>query len=370
MGTIQHLLPSAAFACTLSAQTFVVDVANGPGTNFTSLPAAVAAVPSGSTLLVRPGSYFRLEIQGKGLTVLADAGATLSFGLSVANTAAGQPVVVAGLRIADGGIQLSSCLGSVTLREVEPTATATECAVRATSCSQLLFDRCRFRGSFAAAATLADCANAVMIDTSITIPTGDALRCSGGALDLVGCELRGGLGAAPLTGFGLHMTAGSSARLLGTTQVFAGTSFPATSGPQLAIGGAGTVRSAPSATIVGPVAPGVRAIATPECALGVTGGALGSTVTASLVGAPGAVAALLLGEIGAPVPVPAFSDPFWLRPGGVVTMAVGAPAGALTAGIGVPVDPQLVGWTLGWQGLTWRPADGFTASNPASFTVR
>jgi hypothetical protein len=41
----------------LSANTWIVDVNNGPGTNFTSLPAATAAASPGDTLLILPGVY-------------------------------------------------------------------------------------------------------------------------------------------------------------------------------------------------------------------------------------------------------------------------------------------------------------------------
>ncbi len=38
---------SLTFAVAAASQTFVVDAGNGPGTNFTSIAAAVAAVPDG-----------------------------------------------------------------------------------------------------------------------------------------------------------------------------------------------------------------------------------------------------------------------------------------------------------------------------------
>src|SRR5437762_9224013 len=47
----------AAFSSTAIAQTFIVDAANGPGTNFTEIATAVAAVPDGAVLMVRAGSY-------------------------------------------------------------------------------------------------------------------------------------------------------------------------------------------------------------------------------------------------------------------------------------------------------------------------
>jgi hypothetical protein len=49
--------------------TWIVDAANGPGTNFIDLPAAVAAAVSGDTIIVRPGSYTAFNVTGKALTI-------------------------------------------------------------------------------------------------------------------------------------------------------------------------------------------------------------------------------------------------------------------------------------------------------------
>ena len=61
----------AAFS---AAQTLIVDINNGPGTNYTSIEAAVAAAPSGAKIVVRPGQYFEssLTISARSLTILGD----------------------------------------------------------------------------------------------------------------------------------------------------------------------------------------------------------------------------------------------------------------------------------------------------------
>lgn len=48
---------------------WIVDANNGPGTNFTDLPAAVAAAQNGDTLLVRAGVYTAFVVSGKALTI-------------------------------------------------------------------------------------------------------------------------------------------------------------------------------------------------------------------------------------------------------------------------------------------------------------
>lgn len=71
------ILVGLSLSCALSAQTFVVDAAGGPGSNFTDIAAAVAAVPDGATLLVRPGSHGGFAIAGKGIALLAQPGAVV-----------------------------------------------------------------------------------------------------------------------------------------------------------------------------------------------------------------------------------------------------------------------------------------------------
>jgi hypothetical protein len=70
------LLLTAAGAA--QGATWVVDAANGPGTHFTELQAALAAaqVSDGDRLLVRAGTYGRC-VTSKGVTVLGEAGARI-----------------------------------------------------------------------------------------------------------------------------------------------------------------------------------------------------------------------------------------------------------------------------------------------------
>ena len=57
---------------------WIVDGSNGPGTNFTSMQAAVTAASSGDTLIVRPGTYAPFAVSGKALTIRG-AGAASTF---------------------------------------------------------------------------------------------------------------------------------------------------------------------------------------------------------------------------------------------------------------------------------------------------
>jgi hypothetical protein len=55
---------------------WIVDQANGPGTNFTDLPPAIAAAQSGDTILVRAGNYTNFVVSGKALTIRGAANYT------------------------------------------------------------------------------------------------------------------------------------------------------------------------------------------------------------------------------------------------------------------------------------------------------
>ena len=57
---------------------WIVDAANGPGTSFTDLPAAVAAAATGDTIIVRSGAYSAFNVAGKALTIRG-AGASSTF---------------------------------------------------------------------------------------------------------------------------------------------------------------------------------------------------------------------------------------------------------------------------------------------------
>lgn len=72
------MIPMHLIVLALLPTIWVVDASNGPGTNFTDLPAAVAASTSGDTILVRPGTYSGFSVAGKALTIRG-AGAASTF---------------------------------------------------------------------------------------------------------------------------------------------------------------------------------------------------------------------------------------------------------------------------------------------------
>ena len=108
----------------LQAQTFIV-AQNGTG-NFTDLPPAIAAVPSGATLHVEPGTYSQFTIANKSLTiVVGPGGAEVGVGADVTIGPLGSTdsVRIHGLGFRSGPltivppprIRLLDCAGTVVL---------------------------------------------------------------------------------------------------------------------------------------------------------------------------------------------------------------------------------------------------------------
>lgn len=143
----------------LSSQTFIVDAANGPGTNFTSLPAAAAAVPDGAVLIVRPGSYAGFAITQKGLAVLADPGVIVTSTIQVSNNLSHQAFVLRDVSwpvppLAVPCVSVANCAGPVLLEELTtgiwPAGgpnTADYWPLQAHSCGQLALRSCSLFGS-------------------------------------------------------------------------------------------------------------------------------------------------------------------------------------------------------------------------------
>ena len=100
--TLATVVLSLTLTAGLAAQqqVFVVDEQGGPGSHFTDLAQAVAAVPDGSALIVRPGSYAMFTLDGKGLSiagedrdsVFIDGAGAASGGLTFKRTSTSQEV--------------------------------------------------------------------------------------------------------------------------------------------------------------------------------------------------------------------------------------------------------------------------------------
>ncbi len=111
-----------ALAAPVLANTWIVDVNNGAGANFTQLTDALIASQAGDVIIVRPGAYVP-PVNGlainKGVTIIGQGIVTMGpfgfGGIHVDGLPAGEVLLIVNLTA--GGWQLSSSQGSVTIRE-------------------------------------------------------------------------------------------------------------------------------------------------------------------------------------------------------------------------------------------------------------
>lgn len=153
---------------TLLPTIWIVDAANGPGTNFTDLPQAVAAATSGDTIIVKAGAYTCFDVSGKALTILGAGAASTVVSLpgifgpqtGIHAVPAGTTFYVSGLRFAPQGLAfydpssslfVHNCPGTVVLSGVIVVGIYTAASVPVTRGlsiwnSRLYASRCTFTG--------------------------------------------------------------------------------------------------------------------------------------------------------------------------------------------------------------------------------
>lgn len=362
------------FAALLPAQTFVVDAANGPGTHFPSLAAAIPAVPDGATLLVRAGAYDgNLTISGKGLTILGQAGARIvvpsNGAWSVQGLGANQTVVVRGfvleLQGVFGDFQFQ-CQGNQGLVVIE-NLTAVIAGYGSTrfaadTCAAVLLRDCTFRG----AVTLVDSVAVLehcTISSAIVAPTHFAQ--TRGRVQLVDCTVRGPNGSTPAQAAACVLDHGDL-RVLGASRLEGG--FVTFTPFGYAIAGVGTVRLSPQVVLIGgapQIEPSVTATTLEMPKVTAASTALGSPVTATMTGPANGLGVLAVGFPGPVSFAPGLADPFLWSPATVVTVAVG-PLGPVPLGYtcALPAPPAWPGLALVWQGVSLDPVGGLQASQP------
>jgi hypothetical protein len=360
-----HVIPVAIGTALLvladvPAQTFVVDANNGPGTSFTSINAAAAAVPSGSVLIVRAGTYAGMSILGKAMTVVGEPGAVVTVGvqspLVIANTSASQRVVVRDLTLqrtigdATASIVCQSCQGPVLLERVARGPSSPPGPLRVVFCAQVSLSDCGLFQVYPFGTNVSVSGSHVVMQRCDSVtPLGTAVEVQNGSLQLVDCLVYGG-NALTLDSASVRLPGGGAVSGAVTTSSTA------------------TIVNDPSVAIPpNAVAPGVTVVTRPQAFVSATGGAIGTTATATLRGAGGYLGVLFVGELGPRLSIPGVQFDAWLRAGTFVSAAAGVLGPPLSASIAVPANPALLGSAYCWQGATFDPSVGLELSNPAPF---
>lgn len=361
--SVLPLVVFVAFASTLAAQAFVVDVNGGPGANFTSLTAAIAAVPDGAVLRVRPGDYVEsVVVAGKSLTIAADAGAQILAptglpALHVLGLGPQQVFVVRGLgmRAAVSGIAELRLEYDQGLVFVEASGGALQTRLYASHCDALLVARCYWYDPTLPGATF-DACRAVLDDctVSVLVQIGGELQMAGGSVS----------GRATLLGVGGPAVTlqGGSLRVLGA-RLYGGFGL---AGMGLAIGGTGSARCSPDALLQGASPPVAASIAMLTTAMphAATTWITGNLYSVYASGPVGDLAFLVGAERAPPQSLPGL-DPLWLdgatarvETAGVLT------GGAFASMVALPNAPALTGLSIVWQLVTFAPSGTLAFSNP------
>lgn len=102
--------------------TWIVDQANGPGTNFTAIPPAIAAAVAGDVIIVRQGSYGTFTLT-RGMTILGEGAVAITApGVAVNAVPAGEIAALYNLRSSyagTNGFVVDGCAGTVLLQRVD-----------------------------------------------------------------------------------------------------------------------------------------------------------------------------------------------------------------------------------------------------------
>ena len=234
--------PLSALAATLlsvapAAQSavHVVDVAAGPGSDFTSLEAARLAAADGDVLLVRGGFYDETLLLGtKSLTVVAEDGFSVRLrGLEITGLAADDHVLLRGLTTEGtsapalvasanaGAVWLEDCV----LRGPEGFGNLAG-GVELDGCAHVVFSRCLLERALVpsglAEATLAATASGLVLhETEVRGPadTGAALALHDASAELTGSSLLGGDGFDGIALFCDGQDGGTGLRATGSSSV-------------------------------------------------------------------------------------------------------------------------------------------------------
>ncbi|MCA8951562.1 MAG: hypothetical protein KDE27_18795 [Planctomycetes bacterium] len=362
----------ALSAVPASAQTFVVDVNNGPGTNYTEIAAAVAAVPDGAVLEVRPGTYDPFQIRDKSLTVLGAPGVRIEAfdqtAIDIVDLAGDRSVTLRELTWSRlfgfaGDFVCRNNRGTVLIDRCVPGAFGGRLVV--TDCDRAFVRDCDLASRALTTGALESYAsNLVVTGTSIHGEWG-ALRQGGGRVQLTACTVETASGLA----FGqavIVLLGGGDLLMNGATSIATQLSTP---GP--AVAGDGTVALDPDTVVQGVASPAfdpnltLESRATPR--LEADTGPLGGTATAALDVPVAGTGVLFVGFAMTPVALPGLEDPLWLA--NPVRQAVGG-APLLTASYAVPNAPWVPGVQVAWRGAVLTGGGVVTLSNPVLYTHR
>lgn len=404
MRTNAALVLSCSLTSALLAQTYVVDAGNGPGTQFTNLTAAVAAVPDGATLIVRPGAYGPIDLDGKGLTIVGGPGVQLNSILSpviqVKNLAAHQSFALRGASMGwafqTWQAHFANNAGRVLLEEFQYDNAASPylgsfgnpppSGIRVENCAQVFLHGCSVRANDAVDASgsnvdidgcqLAGTGTTVVVYHQPVFAGTPGLKLANCTVRMAASSVAGGPGALPNMPPSVAAAMSASSLFLGANSTLAaGTPIGFTTAVA-AVAGAGTLVQDPLSTLVptggaAAVAGTVQASTRPWPSVTSSGGQLGANAQVAVRGAVGELAVLCVSFPGSAWSDPRVQGQIWLDSAllQVAALGVQGSGSSVTFNTGMPNTAALVGRPRAWQAVSWSSQFGMQASNASMFVL-
>lgn len=398
---LAFLLPLAS---ALVAQTYVVDAANGPGSQFTDLPTAVAAVPDGATLLVRPGAYGPIDLNGKGMTIVGGPGVMLNGllapAIQVKNLAVHQSFSLRGAHMGWGTsmwqVHLSNNAGRVLLQEFQYSNSTSPylagfgvpppSAIRVDNCAQVLLHGCSIRANNAVDAvgssldidgcTLAGTGTTTIIYHNPAFAGTPGLRLANCSVRLAASSVTGGPGALPTLPPSVAVQMSGSLVFLGANSTLTAGTPIGFSASVAAMSGSGTLVRDPQSTLVAAgganvVSGSIASSQRPWPSVTSDGGRVGMNAQATVRGAVGELAMLFVSFPAAATSYPQVQGPIWLEGGNLQLVAIGVQSSTVPVAFNtnMPNLAALAGRPRAWQAVSWSSQHGLQASNTSMFVL-
>lgn len=350
---MRSLLLAALLAAPLPSQVVIVDVNNGPGTNFTQISAAVAAVSEGAVLIVRAGTYTAVNLPDKSLTILGEPGVIVDdfvSPLSIAALSATKAITVRQVSwrafIGPARFTCSNCAGRVLIDDctADFSVAPTGGRIVVTACDRLIVRDSRLQMSAIYEPCIVAHQSNVLVDGCTIRANRTGIEHFGGNVHVTGSTIIAN-GSSFFGSICIWMH-GGDLRVNGDT-TFMGAATMQTP----AIGGQGSATIDPS-TVLQSIAPmpftsGIIVTNQDIPTLLATTQALGGTATAILnvpVGSLGVIAASIA---VAPLPTPFLGGLLWIEPVPPRTAGIGP---MLSSTYSVPNSSQVLGIQVAWQG--------------------
>ena len=347
----------------LAQATLVVDANQGPGTQFTDIPPAIAAAAPGDVIVVRAGSYTGftvnkpLSIVASSLGVVSITPPTGGLAFSIDRLPSDTDFAMRGLVVSGfiGGA-INDCRGRVLLEGVDTPS------LNVSSSDQVMLNRCR----------MAPIGCAILASSVATS------ECSAGGFTMFGSTVhlaRTDVPAAtlPLSGGGGILMGFSTVTVGGDSSTVIAAALFATPAP--AIRGDGSLTIDPDVVLAPsagqpPVAPAISVTVAELPTLAARGAPIGGSLQVELRGEPSDLFTLIGGMPSVPLLIPALSGAMWIAP----TTAIVVAAGVLDASARhaqsflVPNDPAFVGVVVGWIGVAGPAAQSPRFTNNVGHT--